>query len=152
MRITLSILLCVLFVSCNVFDSSSDQTNMSVAEAKEKWSSNNIDSYTFDKRRNCYCFAPSSFSVKVVNGEITDVYFETEAQPHIEDREMAMQSTRTIDELFDLLEQYDGVADHFEIDYHDELGYPTKIDIDPSTNVADEEFILEISNVVSIDN
>jgi len=95
---------------------------------------------------------PYEYTVEVVNGEVIAVYFEKEENFSYESEQMIIQSTNTIDELFDILEQYEKTADHFEVTFHEELGYPTKINIDPSEEMADEEIILEISNYTSVNN
>lgn len=139
-------------MSCEVFNSTNDQKNIDLVEAIEMWNSNNKQSYTFDISRTCECLPPYKYSVEVVNDEIIDVHFEKNELQSYESDEMIIQSTRTIDELFVLLEQYEKAADHFEVEFHKELGYPTKINIDPSKEMADEEIILEIEDLVFINN
>lgn len=152
MRLFLSISLCVLLMSCGVFNSPNNQGNIDLVEAKKKWGSLNNHNYTFKNSRTCECPPPYHYTVVVVNGEIKDVDFEKQEQLNYESKAMIIGSTRTIDELFDLFEQYKETAAHFEVEFHEELGYPTKINIDPSIEMADEEIILEISNFASINN
>ncbi|MCH2449647.1 MAG: DUF6174 domain-containing protein [Gracilimonas sp.] len=147
MRILLTMIsFSLLLTSCEVFNSSNNNGDVELTEAIEKWNSNNSKNYTFENSRTCECMPPYNYTVEVINGEIKDVHFEMQEHINYERKEMILITTRTIDELFDLLEKYEETADHFEVEFHEELGYLTEINIDPSREIADEEIILEISN------
>ncbi|MEX0719879.1 MAG: DUF6174 domain-containing protein [Balneolaceae bacterium] len=154
MRVLLTMIsLCLLLTSCEVFNSSSNNGDIELIEANKKlWSSSNSQNYTFKNSRTCECPPPYDYTVEVVNGEIKNVHFEKQEHISYERKDMTINTTRTIDELFDLLEKYEETADHFEVEFHKELGYPTKINIDPSREMADEEITLEISNVSPLSN
>jgi len=153
MRILLTMIsFSLLLTSCEVFNSSNNNGGVELTEAIEKWNSNNSKNYTFENSRTCECMPPYNYTVEVINGEIKDVHFEMQEYINYERKDMIIITTRTIDELFDLLEKYEETADHFEVEFHEELGYPTKINIDPSREMADEEIILEISNYSLLNN
>lgn len=152
MRLILSITLCILLISCEASNSVNNESNTELVGANKKWKSLNSQNYTFENNRACECSAPYTYTVEVVNGKIKDVHFEKLDQFHYESKDGIISSTRTIDELFDLLEHYKEIAASFEVEYHKELGYPTKINIDPFIEMADEEIILKISDLVIIDD
>lgn len=153
MRVLLTIIsLCLLLTSCEVFSSSNGNGDIELTKAVEKWNSNNSQNYTFENSRTCECLPPYNYTVEIINGEIKDVHFEMEEHINYEKKEMIISTTKSIDDLFDLLQKYEETADHFEVEFHKELGYPTKINIDPSREIADEEIILEISNYLIINN
>ena len=148
MRVLLSILLGIILISCNVVNSTNEQENSLLVEMKKKWSSNNTQTYAFENSRICECLPPYQYTVVVLNGKIVDVHFEKQEHITYESKEMIIQSTRTIDELFKVLAQYEQTAYQFEVEYNNEMGYPSRIYIDPSKEIADEEIRLEISKVV----
>ncbi|MBO6793013.1 MAG: hypothetical protein JJ895_03815 [Balneolaceae bacterium] len=144
--------LCILLTSCEVFNSSNCNKDSELPEAIKKWQSTNTQNYTFQTNRTCECMPPYKYTVEVVNGEVTDVHFEKEDHLNYESKAMIIQSSKTIDQLFDILGQYENTADYFEVTFHEIFGYPTKINIDPNPETADEEIILEISKFTSINN
>ncbi|MCR9132164.1 MAG: DUF6174 domain-containing protein [bacterium] len=153
MRVLLTMIsLCILLCSCEVFNLSSDSGDVVLTEAIEKWKSNNSQNYTFENSRTCECMPPYDYIVEVLDGEIKDVYFKKQEHIDYENKENIISTTRTIDELFDLLKEYEETAYKYEVEFHKEFGYPTKIYIDPIREIADEEIILEISNYSPINN
>ena len=147
MRVFLTIIsLSLLLTSCGLFNSSNSSEVVELTEAIEKWNSTKSLNYTFLNSRICECMPPYEYTVVVEKGEIIDVRFKMEEYLSYDTKQLIIQSTKTIDELFDILEQYEKTADYYDVTFHEELGYPTKINIDPFKEMADEEIILEISN------
>lgn len=146
------ILLCLFLTSCEVYNSSNSNIDLELSEATEMWNSYNLQNYTFVNSRSCECLPPYDYTVEVVNGEINDIYFDLQKDINYEKKDRIISTTRTIDELFDLLVKYEETADQFEVEFNEEFGYPTNIKIDPSREIADEEIILEISKLLFINN
>ncbi|MEX0720912.1 MAG: DUF6174 domain-containing protein [Balneolaceae bacterium] len=138
-----------LIISCDVNNGRSIQEEPGSIEAVDQWKSNDFDYYTFLVNRTCLCRLPYEYTVEVFHGRVINVYFDKEDHLNYESRDMLISSTRTIDQLFELLERYKETADHYEVEFHNKLGYPTNININPSTEIADEEIKLVISNLTS---
>jgi hypothetical protein len=113
---------------------------------RELWASNTAGSYEFELFRSCFCRYAGRFHVRVVDYDVESVQDLLSARPlPITD----FESFRTIEELFDLVEDARRRrADVVEIEFTDR-GYPSRITIDYSRQVADDELHVEVTNVSS---
>ena len=111
----------------------------------KKWMDQEIDSYVFDLTVVCFC--PSEFvgpnRIKVLNDEITEV------------NGLAYQESNfaypTIDELFQFIEGQTALNPQVvQITYHSIYGYPTRIYIDQSDLIADEEMDYSVTHFVPL--
>jgi hypothetical protein len=108
-----------------------------VDEARAKWEAAGISSYSARVDVQCFCGFEGPVDVEIRDGEIS---------PSADIPEWAAV---TVSAMFDAIEsQLD--ADHLEVAFHPELGYPISARIDPVTNASDDEteyFILELTRV-----
>lgn len=111
-------------------------------KAKELWNSKNINHYMVKQQHSCFCTPnsthPIQFEVKngaVVTGSLEDIN-ETDKLP-------ASQLTvdpMTAEKAFAFIQDaIDRKADSIVVEYDAKLGNPTKINVDYSTMMADEE-------------
>lgn len=112
---------------------------------KEKWISQEIDSYTFDLTISCFC--PVEFlgpnRINVQNREISEV----NGVPYLESN----FAYPTLDELFGFIEQQMALNPQVaQIQYNLRYGYPTRIYIDQSDLIADEEIDYTITRFVPL--
>ncbi len=119
---------------------SAAEANMN--KAKQLWDSKNINHYMVKQQHSCFCTPnsthPVQFEVKndaVVTGSLEDIS-ETDKIP-------ASQLTidpMTVEKAFVFIQDaIDRKADNITVEYDAKLGNPTKINIDYSTMMADEE-------------
>jgi hypothetical protein len=58
----------------------------------------------------------------------------------------------TINEAFELIEEYEGKAFSIQVEYHPKFGYPTDINIDIAEMIADEEIHYRFQGLKKIIN
>lgn len=99
---------------------------------RQKWAFAGIDDYRYTIREACYCFAPT-YQVEVVDGEVVSV-------TSMDDPFSGGGSADTVPGLFDRIQAaMDANPDGLRATYHDVLGYPTSLSVDPSSYVLDDE-------------
>lgn len=101
-------------------------------EAEARWDSLAVPQYSFEVRRTCFCPVEiqGPFVVSVRGGEVALV---TRGGEPVDER------PPTIDGLFDLLRESIPTADSVTAAFDDTRGFPTKLFVDPSFGIADEE-------------
>lgn len=126
----------------------SDDPNASErAVALERWSSGQHTAYTFTWQEGCFCEEQVTNPIRIAvrdNAIATATYAaDGTAVP-----EYVRTRLRTIDGVFDWIDDLVDSADELAVTYHSELGYPTSVTVDRYKNAADDETQLSISNVV----
>jgi hypothetical protein len=114
---------------------------------RQAWQSLNIDQYTYHLQRICFCQDPytSPGIVHVSNGEITSVEHALTGDP------LPVEIFLTADALFTEIEKgIEAHADNIVVEYDPSFGYPTALDIDFLTELADEEVSFRASELVVI--
>ena len=99
------------------------------------WAAAGIDTYTLTARRVCFCPAELTrwYTVEVEAGD-AEHDTASEGSPDF--------LPRTVEDLF--AEVADAAfADSLAVIYHETLGYPVSIDVDPVRNAVDEEYHIE---------
>jgi hypothetical protein len=112
----------------------------SLAASRAKWEAAGIESYSYN-----------------VSGGNPWTYPDSDPGPHrvvvneggVIGSDQWHGVPKRIDEMFDYLGTLD--VDHLEVDYHDELGYPTRIEADPNEDWTDDEFVFTISDFSETD-
>lgn len=116
---------------------------------RQLWRKQNIRNYRYKFSRSCFC-APKArgpISVTVRKGRRT--YLSDGTGKPVE-REL-FQQYDTVPKLFNLIE--DAIAkkaSNLTVQYDPKLGYPTQINIDYNSQIADEEIYLTIENLQKI--
>ncbi len=122
---------------------SSDQLNA----ARYRWQQAGMVDYHFDARILCYC--PSArtdvVTVVVASGEPVALFYADSG--NAADTTL-FRDVLTMERLFSALRQaLDLQPYRFTATYHDSLGYPLEVWIDPDEWTADEEIGYRITNV-----
>ena len=112
------------------------------------WNSQTITNYTMEQERLCFCAEMKKVRLTVRDGAITEaVYLDTGdlVPPGIR----AMYYT--VPELFTLMRaQYAANPYIMEVLWDATKGYPAQIQVDPRKEIADDEFVINSSNVVKL--
>ena len=115
-------------------------------DPRERWNSHKITNYRISEGWTCECLPPAACSAIIRNNKVDSVNFQislpfyygrTIEEIHRQTKDMAL----TVDEAFDLIDQYKSNAFKIEVDYHAKYGYPEKIYIDIDSMMVDEEII-----------
>ena len=108
-----------------------------LGEQRALWEAQGLADYTYDVRRVCFCPFREGVRVTVVAGVVagaTDLATGEVLEPN------EVQLYLTIDGLFDLIQDaYDRNAHEVQVEFDPSRGYPTRIYIDYSEMIADEE-------------
>jgi len=117
--------------------------------ARAKWEARAPAVYTYIVSRGCFCpvEAIGPVTVSVRNGVVESLqYTQTGANVPQQFR----SSFPTVEGLFAQIDSARSKrAARLDVMYDDILGYPTRIDVDLRTNIADEEYTYVASNLVA---
>ena len=126
----------LLLASLACGDSTGPRTDR-LSEQRSLWEALGLQDYTYDVQRVCFCPFREGVRVTVVAGVVagaTDLATAEVLEPN------EVQWYLTIDGLFDLIrDAYDRNAHEVQVEFHPSRGYPTRIFIDYSEMIADEE-------------
>ena len=132
--------------------SGSGEVTGTLATQRSRWSQQNLTSYRFRFRWNCFCtpefVRPVEITVREKNiVSISDPTSGTSLDP------ASFSRYRTISGLFDLLQEAAELpADRIDVTYDAELAYPTTAFVDYSVRTADEEIGFAASMLVPLQN
>jgi hypothetical protein len=136
-----------LLFACN---GDSNNTLEELNANRTKWESANIDNYQFDFSISCFCLDDVTRPrLVVVNAnQVTSqtIKANNAALP------LDTVNSETIAGLFDRIALEESRAESLSVDYHPELGYPTRIQVDGNAQMADDEYTIEVSNVLAADD
>ncbi|MBC1218674.1 hypothetical protein GNF10_30945 [Nostoc sp. UCD121] len=114
------------------------------------WNQQNISNYRYTFSNGCFCIpdARGPVVIEVRNGQTTSITSVATGQavnPEF------FQNYKTIPKLFDVIQDaINRQAYSLNVSYSPKLGYPTKIEIDYNSQIADEEIYLTIENFQEI--
>ncbi|BAY65230.1 hypothetical protein NIES22_53330 [Calothrix brevissima NIES-22] len=116
---------------------------------RQLWKKQNIRNYRYTFSRSCFCAPKASgpISVTVRKGRSISL---TDATGKPVEREL-FQQYDTVPKLFNIIE--DAIAkkaSNLTVQYDPKLGYPTQINIDYNSQIADEEIYLTVENLQKI--
>ncbi|MBN3908128.1 MAG: hypothetical protein HWQ35_16740 [Nostoc sp. NMS1] len=114
------------------------------------WDEQKISNYRYTFSNGCFCIAEARGPViiEVRNGKTTITSVAT-GQP-VENPEF-FEKYNTIPKLFNVIQDaINRQAYSLNIDYSPRFGYPTQINIDYNSQIADEEIYLTIENFQEI--
>ena len=120
-----------------------------LAQAESRWKSRGIENYTFEMRTSCFC--PPEVTdwavVEVRDGKIVSARSLT-GKPL---GGIALESRKTVDQLFDAARPpYQEWVGDVDFEFHDEPGYPVRINLLGKPNIADAGTLYEARNLVAI--
>ncbi|MBV7338134.1 hypothetical protein KFU94_59900 [Chloroflexi bacterium TSY] len=125
------------------------QTVSPFAGQRSLWQTQNITSYTYTLHIRCFCVPPAQGIVIVQDNQIVSVLDPETHDPF--DRNAWKVRFKTINELFELLDEMVSSADQIDVDFHQTLGYPTNIDIDYMKEMVDDEISYNVNNLTPIE-
>jgi hypothetical protein len=120
-------------------------------ENQARWASSSSDDYAFDLERKCMCVvSPSSAGagrfVVTVNDAAVDSAFKADTGEYLS--EAQLRDIPTVDDLFEITrDAYEGGADRVEVTFNATNGLPSRVLIDYSTAVADDQIELVTTNL-----
>ena len=96
----------------------------SLGPAQRLWESRNLSSYHYVVRRTCFCVGPvGAVEVAVHDDEVVRA-FEQSSGTLLDPR-----SWPTVDDLFAMVQSADANDRLIKVEFHEDLGYPTRIEI-----------------------
>lgn len=144
----LTTLLVLAFAGC-AGDPTPQQTELE--SNREQFSQTMNGSYRFTWRRSCECTAETNAAVRITvqQGQIIQAFYvETEQLVSTD----VLAQLKTIEGVFDTIEEaYAEGAAAITVIYDPTTSFPASVGIDYSTQIADEELSLQISDVESFD-
>lgn len=117
---------------------------------RQQWNQQKIFNYRYTLTSSCFC-APEARGpvvIEVRNGRTTNITSANTGQPVNPE---LFRQYNTIPKLFNLIAN--GIvrrASSVTVQYNSTFGYPTQINIDYSTQMADEEVYLSVENLQKI--
>ncbi|WP_392535502.1 DUF6174 domain-containing protein [Nostoc sp. C117] len=114
------------------------------------WNQQNISNYRYTFSNGCFCTpeARGPVVIEVRNGKIKITSVAT-GKP-VENPQF-FENYNTIPKLFNVIQDaINRKAYNLDLEYSPKLGYPTKINIDYNSQIADEEIYLTIENFEEI--
>lgn len=118
----------------------------SLDEKRSDWDAAAMNSYDYHYRRSCFCpEGGKTVVVTVAEGEVTEAFY-LEGGVYLSDTEL--QWVYTIDGLFDEVQDaIDERVYELSVEYHETLGYPSRIAIDVDEMMVDEEITHFVSDL-----
>ena len=122
-----------------------------VQKVQESWKKLGITEYKFNFKWECYCTEAytSLVEVHVAENEIKSVKY---VDPSDEmNYQVDLEKYHTIDELFEyIMEFIKSMPYSLEVEYDDKLTMPTKFNVNPKLEIADDETGFSITKFVGI--
>ncbi|MEH2168341.1 MAG: DUF6174 domain-containing protein [Nostoc sp.] len=117
---------------------------------KRLWEQANISNYRITVSNSCFCIqdARGPVVIEVRNGQTTSITSVATGKPV---NPQFFQQYNTIPKLFNVIQDaINRKAFNLDVEYNAKLGYPTKINIDYNSQIADEEIFLTIEKFQEI--
>lgn len=113
-----------------------------IANASERWRAHGLRDYVVEQKRSCFCAVPPVFvRLTVRDNKIVGGVDLTTTQPV---PPQALQSYQTVDEMFAWLRDVTARNPaRLAIDYDARFSYPTRIVVDYSVGLADDDLSIE---------
>jgi hypothetical protein len=114
------------------------------------WNRQKISNYRYTLSRSCFCIpdARGPVVVEVRNGKTVSVKLVETGKPVNPE---LFQKYDTVPKLFELIRN--AIAkkvSRLDVEYNPQLGYPTKVNIDYNSQIADEEEYITVENLQEI--
>jgi hypothetical protein len=114
--------------------------------ARSRWRAQNLHTYAFELRRNCFCANTDRLYVAVVSDAVVEV-LDLDTGQFVD-----VQLGETVDELFTFIQNaIDRPAYLIRAEYDPAQGVPTSIDYDGAAQIADDEMSIRVTNVHPIE-
>ncbi|MGN8224798.1 DUF6174 domain-containing protein [Gracilimonas sp. BCB1] len=151
MRVFLSICLVFLITSCNaengIVTVSIDEDFSEIQDPRERWQAYQLSDYQIVQQRICECLG-LEYTTLIIADSVQKISYDSKRTDEYD--EFALRNAITIDQAFDLIEEYGDIAASISVKYHPKFGYPERLFIDINEMTADEEIIYEIRDLKKI--
>jgi len=126
-------------IACSCSKGTTDPDYSGIADPQARWQAYKFESYTIEQIRSCFCAkAGTVFQVVVKNNVIVNVIDPATKTPLPEGER---QWFKTVDQLFGIVHSVDtATVAAFQVEYDHKYGYPKNLYVDPSSQMADEEY------------
>ena len=146
-RLRLALLLALSLPACGLFTGPNEDDRL--AEARALWSVQGQVDYTYEVRSDCFCgLAGRWIEITVIGNQVVSGrYLDTNTQVEAS----FLPALPTVDDLFERIE--DAVKSDpvlLQVEYHPGDGHPSRINVDVSYNIADEEYLLQSRNLMGL--
>ena len=137
----------MLLLSCSALNSQADTEYQRYIKHKKIWQSLAWEDYEYSTARQCYCLALLTKEMQIGIKDGRPVYAHL-----VEDNDslnaLLIKKLYSIDQWFEFIGNgFARKADHLEVEYHPEYGYPQKIEVDFRRARADDEHVVWIYEV-----
>jgi len=117
--------------------------------ARRRWASEGQHDYSYEVRSDCFCgLAGRWIEVTVLGDQVAaGRYLDTDSPVE----HSFLGALPTVPDLFDRID--DAVSAHsvlLQVEYDARDGHPTRINVDVSFNIADEEYLLQSRNLMGL--
>ena len=115
--------------------------------AQQQWQAQQIASYSYNLSVSCFCVEDvrQPVVITVTDGETTSIVKAEDGAPAAAE---FFEEYNTVEKLFALIQKaIDEQAAEITVTYDPTLGYPTDIKLDGSTQIADDERFLTMSDL-----
>jgi hypothetical protein len=143
----LAAVLALALAGCNPFSPSGAEGDLE--EARRTWTSQGIESYSFEVSQVCFCGPDvrGPLNVVVLQGQVASVTDAETGEPRTPNPVVPL----TVEALFERVEDaLDRDADGLEVTYDPQLGYPREIAIDFVEMAIDDEVTYTASDLAGI--
>ena len=122
-----------------------DSTEGELKDQQKRWQALNLNDYTFEFQRSCFCGGPHGFlRVTVASDRIVAVVDSETGQPP---QNLFPGWVGTVDEIFQELIEDARDAHKVEVSFNDDLHYPTRASVDRIKHAIDDEYSLTLRNL-----
>lgn len=121
-----------------------------LSEARRRWEAQKTKTYSYRLARSCECLPDftRTADVMIVNGAVTRVRYVDDGTEVPAER---VSRYPTVDSLFVTVERaLDRNAARLAVDYHPQLGYPERIEVDYDAQGVDDELTVHASNLIPV--
>lgn len=112
-----------------------------IENPRERWEAYQLGDYYIKQGWSCFCTPPYGADLYIQNKEVTSFELINNSNRSLteNEKENGKSNLLTVDEAFELIEEYEGKAFSIQVEYHPKFGYPTLIEIDYVKGAIDDE-------------
>ncbi|MBU1095230.1 MAG: hypothetical protein KKB34_02010 [Bacteroidetes bacterium] len=144
--INLILIICSLFLLFYCDANPINSESLDLESAKAKWNNKRIYSYTINEKVDCFCLNAGKFFEITVSGNTINKVVNIKNGQELDPQYWSL--FQTVDDLFLLIDSLNPESmAKFEVDYNKSLGYPSMLNLDYSSQIADEEINYTLNNL-----
>ena len=138
-RFIIAVLLLSVFSSCHSDDNVTEKQR-ELGLARQLWQSQQIENYVWNERLSCFCGGVLEWDLFVKDKLKEKVEFDETNLPQGQTYDDILEEAKTVEDAFEFIETLlsKDIASLI-IEYDDQYGFPTEINIDYDFQIADDE-------------